>query len=415
MPIVKLALFIAFTLVGLVLTGLTGLKFTDYQQELRQIEAIAVKPVEKSDWPLSESTGLFKQAYYFFVKYSLTGRQLDMENADAAFEKALAGLGANVDLTLLHAAFNLKLHRLPAAKNDLDKLSSLQDNPKVQVLRADIAVQQGDYSSALNSYRSLLETTRNWDNLSRLANLQAKLGDLPAAEELYQQAEAEISAKDMRSYAWVELQLGYLLLTHGQSAAALTHYQKAQQAYSGYWLTKDYLAEWLATQQNYVEAIALYKQLVACTHRPEIYHTLGDLYLFMGKSELARTWHDKALSIYLASAQRGEVQYYHQLTALYADALQDGAQALLWAQKDYQLRQNTGTQEAVAWALYRDGQYTAAMAAIKPALAVNWAESHLYFHAAMIYLAAGQLEQGQAYMQKAVSLNPQYAAFHAHR
>jgi hypothetical protein len=33
----------------------------------------------------------------------------------------------------------------------------------------------------------------------------------------------------------------------------------------------------------------------------------------------------------------------------------------------------------------------------------------------MIYLAAGLTEEGKSYLQKAVTINPHYDSFHAHR
>ena len=388
---------------------------TDYQQELTKIENTASSEPHQSGFSLNDPKALFKNAYYYFLKSSLTGSLRDMEKGSVAFDKALADLPLSADLYLLHTAFNLKLHRLEAAKTDLEKLSFMDEDPKVEVLKADIAVQEGNYMAAATSYRNIIEINRNWDNLSRLAYLQAKFGDFDSAEQLYQEAEEEISAKDMRSYAWVELQRGYLALSRGQHESAWDHYQRADQAYSGYWLTKEYMAEWLGSQRNYDAAIVLYKQIIACARRPELYHALGDLYLFMGKPELAQPWHDKALAVYLDSVRRGEVQYYHHLASLYADARLDGAQAVKWARKDIQLRQNVTTRDALAWALFRDGQYSAAMDEMKKALSGNWQDAHLFFHAAMIHLAAGLTEEGKVYFQKAVNINPYYNAFHVHR
>jgi tetratricopeptide (TPR) repeat protein len=413
--LVKIAFFVALAVPAILLTGAVGLKPTDYQQELTKIEEIGSDHANQLDWPLNDPKVLFKDAYYYFLKSSLTGSRRDMEKSGAAFDKALAALPLSADLYLLHTAFNLKLHRLEAAKTDLEKLGFMNEDPKVQVLKTDIAVQEGNYRDAVTSYQQIIEKNRNWDNLSRLAYLRGKLGDFDSADRLYQEAEEEISAKEMRSYAWVELQRGYLALSRGQYQAAIDHYQRADQAYSGYWLTKEYMAEWLGTQRNFNAAIALYKQIIACAQRPELYHALGDLYLYMGKPELARPWHDKALAVYLDSAQHGEVQYYHHLASFYADARLDGAQAVKWARRDIQLRQNVTTRDALAWALFRDGQYLAAADEMKKALSGNWQDAHLFFHAAMIYLAAGLTEEGRGYLQKAGKINPYYDAFHVHR
>ena len=388
---------------------------TDYQQELAKIEYTASHEPKHSGSSLNDPKVLFKKVYFYFLKSSLTGNRQDMEKGETAFDNALSDLPLSADFYLLHTAFNLKLHRLEAAKSDLEKLSFMDEDPKVQVLKADIAVQEGNYKAAATSYQNIIEKNRNWDNLSRLAYLRAKFGDFESADQLYQEAEEEISAKEMRSFAWVELQRGYLALSRGQYEAAWDHYQRADQAYSGYWLTKEFMAEWLGTQRNFDAAIVLYKQVIACTQRPELYHALGDLYLFMGKPELAKPWHDKALAVYLDSARRGEVQYYHHLASFYADARLDGAEAVKWAQKDIQLRKNVTTRDAFAWALFRDGQYQAAVDEMKKALSGNWQDAHLFFHAAMIYLAAGMTEEGKGFLQKAFNINPHYDAFHVHR
>ncbi len=413
--LIKITFCIAVISLVIPLTGLFELVITGYQQELGKIEWDASNIPSQTASAFNDPKALFKNAYFLFLKSSLTGSPLDMEKSGAAFEKALASLPASVDLHLLHAAYHLKLHRLEAVKATLAKLSFMDEDPKVQILKADIAVQEGGYSAAATRLQSILRKNRNWDNLSRLAYLRAKFGDFDEADRLYRGAEEEISAKDMRSYAWVELQRGYLALSRGHYEAAWDHYRQADQAYSGYWLTKEYMAEWLGAQRNFDAAAALYRQITTCTKRPELYHALGDLYVYMGKPELAQSWHDKALADYLDSARRGEVQYYHHLASLYADARLDGAEALKWARKDIQLRQNAASRDALAWALFRDGQYPAALDEIKKALSYNWQDAHLFFHAAMIHFAAGQTEEGKGYLHKAVMINPHYDDFHVHR
>lgn len=413
--IVKVAFCFAVITLAVPLTGLIGISPSDYQQELAEIEHAISSLPNQPDLSLNDPNALFKSAYYLFLKSSLTGSLRDIEKTGAAFDKALAVLPQSTDLYLLHTAFNLKLHRLEAAKTDLEKLLFMDRDTKVQVLKADIAVQEGDYGAATASYQNIIEKNRSWDNLSRFAYLRSKFGVFDNADRLYQEAEEEISAKEMRSYAWVELQRGYLALSRGQYESAWDHYQRADRAYSGYWLTQEYMAELLGAQRNFDAAAGLYKRILACVQRPDLYHALGDLYVYMGKPERAQPWHDKALAVYLDSARRGEVQYYHHLASFYADARLDGAQAVKWARMDFQLRQNVNTRDALAWALFRDGQYPAAADEMKKALSDNWQDAHLFFHAAMIFLAAGLTEEGKDYLQKAAKINPYYDAFHVHR
>ena len=92
-------------------------------------------------------------------------------------------------------------------------------------------------------------------------------------------------------------------------------------------------------------------------------------------------WKERALSGYLQSAQRGEVHYYHHLADYYSDVAEDGAAAVKWARKDLRLRENFATQAALAWALYRDGQFGEAVCWIDRALASGVVDARLYFWA----------------------------------
>ena len=111
------------------------------------------------------------------------------------------------------------------------------------------------------------------------------MGDLDDADRLYAQAGEEITAKEMRSFAWVELQRGLLALGRGRTGDAGAHYERANRAYSGYWLVNEYNAELLGASGRFDEAVALYEKVLARAPRPEIQQALGDLYVFMGKPD----------------------------------------------------------------------------------------------------------------------------------
>ena len=219
----------------------------------------------------------------------------------------------------------------------------------------------------------------------------------------------------MRAYAWVELQRGLLDLNRGRYEEAIAHYREAGKAYSGYWLVDEHMAELLGATRRFDAAASLYESVVARAPLPEHYQRLGDLYLFMGKPERARVWHDKALAGYLDSVARGEINYYHHLAGFFADVRADGAEAVKWAEKDLALRRNFATQDALAWGLYRAGRFEEARKLSRAALASGVKDAHLFFHAAMIHLAAGRPDEGKDLLKKAGEINPGYENFHAHR
>jgi tetratricopeptide (TPR) repeat protein len=241
------------------------------------------------------------------------------------------------------------------------------------------------------------------------------MGDVPGADNLYLQAEDELTAKEMRPYAWLELQRGMLDLTQGRYEEAGAHYARSRRAYSGHWQVDEQLAELLAAQGRFDDAVALYEDLVARVSKPELRQTLGELYEFMGKSDEAQPWYEEALASYLESAKRGDVHYYHHLTDFYADVREDGAEAVKWARKDLALRANFSTQAALAWALYRNGEFTEALDAMNQALSSGARDAEIFLEAGMIHRAVGMERAGREYFLAAAEINPKHMDFHAHR
>jgi tetratricopeptide (TPR) repeat protein len=388
---------------------------TAYETELSRIQ----KDIsDLKDGALSAPLDVAKAtrfAYRVYQRAILSGNPADLQAAESAIDRAIGEIGPLADLYLLKANLDFRLHRLEKADRDINALSRFAGNAQIVALKAGIAFQQGGYQEAKKGYQSAIEKNPTWDNLARLAYWESKFGDPDLADGLYRQAEEEISAKEMRSYAWVELERGLLEFNRGRYEKAMAHYRQADKAYSGYWLVEEHIAELLAAQRKFDEAAALYKKVVARAPRPEFQQALGDLFLFMGKEDLAKPWHEQALAAYLESAGRGEVQYYHHLAGFYADVRQDGAEAVKWARKDAELRPNFITQDGLAWALYRNGQFPAALDAMEKTLSSGVKDSHLFFHAAMIHLAAGRTGEGKRLLKTVAEINPGYENFHVHR
>ena len=254
---------------------------TDYELELKKIDAsLAAKPTTL------RGTG------FLYQRAALTADFNDFRAAERAIEQAFAEVGPSEDLLLLRANFNFKLHRLDAAENDLRVLDA--ETLGVEALRADLAFQRGRYDEARRGYTHEVELAGKWDDYARLAYLQSRTGDFAAADRSYAQAEEQISVKEMRSYAWVELQRGLLLFERGRYEDALAHYRKADRAYSGYWLIEEHIAEVLDRLGKRSEAIAMYEKIIATTHNPEYVNALAritgrnDLYAEADRLNAAR-------------------------------------------------------------------------------------------------------------------------------
>jgi tetratricopeptide (TPR) repeat protein len=93
---------------------------------------------------------------------------------------------------------------------------------------------------------------------------------------------------------------------------------------------------------------------------------------------------------------------------------QDGTEAVRWARKDLELRQNFSTRAALAWALYRDDRLVEALDAMHKALSSGVRDTKLFFQAAMIHLAAGRTDEGKQFLREAAEINPHYQDVYVH-
>ncbi|MGH7834713.1 MAG: tetratricopeptide repeat protein [Candidatus Binatia bacterium] len=387
---------------------------TDYEIELARIQK-DIAELDGASSPQVDIDRALKLPHRMYHRAQLTGSAADLQATEGAIDRALGEMGPLAGLYLLKVNLDFKLHRLKQAEASIAALSRFAGDARILAIKAGIDFQRGRYEAAKVSYLRAVEKNPSWDNLARLAYWQGKFGDPDLADRLYRQAAEEISAKEMRAYAWVELQRGLLDLNRGRYDEAMDHYRTAGKAYSGYWLVDEHIAELLGATRKVDAAAELYESVVARAPLPELHQRLGDLYVFMGKPERARPWHDRAEAAYLESARRGEVHYYHHLASFYSDARHDGAEAVKWAQKDIELRSNFATQDALAWALYRAGRFAEAQNVSREALSSGVEDAHLSFHAAMIHLAAGKIDEGKRLLKKAAEINPGYKNFHAHR
>ena len=387
---------------------------TDYETELGQINRQVSELEQKIGAGQSDAGTSTSWLYRMFHRASLTGSFAEFEVTEGAINNALRRIGPWPDLCLLKANLDFKFHRLANAKQDLAMAPGLVDSIQGQQLNADINFQEGRYLDAKSGYERVIEDSRTWDNLVRLAYFKAKMGDEAGAEQLYVEAEEEISAKEMRSYAWVELQRGLLDLSHGRYAETRAHYHRADEAYSGYWLIDEHMAELLGAQGKFNEAVTLYEEVVGRVPKAELQQAIGELYALMGRPDQAQLWLDRALAAYGESVERGDVHYYHHLTDFYADVRENGTEAVRWARKDYELRQNFAAEGALAWAFYRNGQFAEALHLMEKALSSGVRDARLLYHAAMIQLAAGHSEASKQLLAEAAQINPRHENFHIH-
>jgi tetratricopeptide (TPR) repeat protein len=353
-------------------------------------------------------------AYRLFHRALLTGSMAQFDAAETVIRESLDRFGPKEDLCLLKANLDLRFHRLREAQRDLYMCPSLPGRFEARVLLADLKFQEGQYEAALRDFEGLIAENRTWDNLARLAHWKSKLGEPAEADRLYQEAEDDLTAKQMRAYAWLELQRGVLALTHGHYADAWRHYRRAQASYPGHWYADEHVAELLAAEGRFEEAETMFQSAIARAPKPELQQALGEVYLLIGQPEKAQPWLDRALEAYLESVRRGGVHYFHHLADFFTDARPEPAEAVLWARKDLELRSNFSTQWAMAQALYCHGQLSEAIEYIRLSLASGVRDARIFATAAKLFEVAEESSESRRYAEAALQINSRHADFHMH-
>jgi tetratricopeptide (TPR) repeat protein len=215
--------------------------------------------------------------------------------------------------------------------------------------------------------------------------------------------------------AWCLVQSGQLAFNTGQWSAAEKNYEAALAERPDDTSALEHLGELRAAQEKYEEATALYEKAIARTPRPEFWQALGDVYAAMGKLTEAGTWHRRARDAYLKNAAEGNAHYFHHLTGFFSDTEENPVEALKWARRDLEVRHTAAAEDALAWALYRGGEFAQAAEMTKNILGRGAKDAHILAHAGMIFLAAGESAQGKELLADAARMNPRHNSFHVHR
>lgn len=218
-----------------------------------------------------------KLVHYRYQLAALTGDYEDFKAAEDSINAALQAHGPADDLLFFSAHLNFKLHRFQVAREIIASMPYPEASASLRALAADIDLQQGRYAEALGAYEKLVAGKPGWDALARLAYYRLKTGQPAAADELYRRAADLIPAKEMRAFAWVELQRGLVDLEYGRPEQALAHYRLADRAWTGYWLIEEHIAEALHLTGRTREAIALYRKIIERTHNPEFMTALANI------------------------------------------------------------------------------------------------------------------------------------------
>jgi tetratricopeptide (TPR) repeat protein len=343
----------------------------------------------------------------------LTGNYSDYGHAENELNEAFA-VGRGVEAFLVRAQLSFALHRYERVSEDLDRAeAATHSNPKrrlgvsasIEALRGSLALEQGDYDEAERRLEVAIARARNFAILTRLAHFRWRIGDFEAAAALYEEAREQFACGSAQGRAWVDLQLGLMDLDRGRLEAALFHYQRADVAFSGWWLFEEHIAEVEALRGNSEDAIRSYRGLVERADKPELMDALAHL--------LEEAAPAKARILAAGAKARFEDRLERFAEATYGHALgyflkRAGFEehALELAKRNVALRPNGAARTQLAQAYLRAGHLEQARREIDMVLASRWTSAETRVTASLIAAQQRDAHRADRLLKSARELNP---------
>ena len=338
-------------------------------------------------------------------------KSLDLVSADFSADTALESL----------AEVCMGEHRFADALRYAQKALSLGTGDLSPfAIVGDAYADMGEYDKALTAYNKLtprdssLSPRAAYARDSRLSYLRFIAGDTPAAIDLMTTAvtegvEAQLPSENM---AWLYYELGEYQTQAGDAAAADAAYLAALNTHPGDYRALAALAKLRASHGRYAEAIELYQHAIAVVPMPIFVAELGDLYTRSGNQAQAQKQY--ALVEYIGMLGRiNQVLHNRDLALFYADHDMKPAEALDLAQKELEVRRDIYTWDALAWALYKNGNLAEAIKASDRAMRFGTRDSLILFHAGTIAQSSGRTEQARDDFKQALQINPHFHLIYA--
>ncbi len=284
----------------------------------------------------------------------------------------------------------------------------------------DAYTDMGEYKKARAAYARLtprdmtLSPRAAYARDSRISYLDFIAGDTAKAISLMKVAVAEgVEAQLPReNLAWLYYELGEYFTQAGNALSANAAYVSALGIHPGDYRALAGLAKLRANNGRYAEAIVLYQKAVAVVPMPIFVGELGDLYARTGNTVEAKKQYQLVEYIGLLG-KINQVLHNRDLALFYADHDIKLPQALTLARKEFEVRHDVYTWDALAWALYKNGRYKEAGEADENALAQGTKDSLLLYHAGVIAAKLGDANLARTELTKALEINPHFHLIYA--
>ena len=275
---------------------------------------------------------------------------------------------------------------------------------------ADAQLQLGMYDEAVASLQEMVNRRPDFASYSRIAYARELYGDPEGAIEAMEFA-IESGSSNQMDMAWAYVQAGNLYLNINNTTMAKAAYETALTRSEGYHGALAGQAKLAIAANDLPRAAELYEQAFAAAPLAEYAIALGAINKDRGDTEGAERQAALVRAIDQLSADNG-VNTELDLVLFEIDQGTDSSESVKRARAAYEGQPSIHAADALAWALYNDGQVAEASKYAAEALKLGTRDPLKLFHAGVIAKAAGNTDAAFANIEEALRLNPNFSVSH---
>jgi tetratricopeptide (TPR) repeat protein len=339
------------------------------------------------------------------------------ETADPSYYARVGGLLDDLatrrkddpTLLILQGTFALAQHRFRDAL-DLGHraLRAAPGTAAAYGVLVDASNELGLYEEALAGTQAMADIRPDLAALSRVSYARELRGDVAGAAS----AMAQAASAGGEAVAFVQTQLGHLLLTAGNPAGAAVAYAAAETAFPGYPSALAGKARLRVAAGDPAGAAELLTKALEVQPLPEFAIARGDALRAAGmETEAMKAY---ALVDVLIALQRANGVDIDLELALFRADHGPGRSAVAQARVALARRPSQLAHDVLAWNLYQAGDIAEAVKESAKALALGTKDPQIRYHAAAIAHRAGDVGAARENLQIVLAANPRFSAVLTH-
>ena len=342
-----------------------------------------------------------------YIKRARTSGDFSLNSkAATAVAKALQIAPEDVPARKLKVSLDLTFHRFAEALNAGKALQQEFPNDAfVYGVLTDANAELGNYKEAVEAAQKMVDLKPNSNSYARVAHLRSLYGDMQGAVEMFKTAARTADPQDKEAQSWCLVQLGDELWKNGKYAESEKVFDEALETFPQFHLALAGKGRARAAQNDFEMAIKFLSDANDRVPNVETAILLGDIHTKQGNADKAKQFYDL---VEVIEQKIGVNNDQKRLALLWADQNMKLDEALAITRREYEIRKDIFTADALAWTLYKKGQLTDAKTAISAALNPKANDARIYYHAGMIEKDLGNRAEAKKMIEMALKFNPMF-------